>query len=222
MSKNFLPGEKICEEGDLVRGHGTSKQEEYIVSTVFGSPNLINKLLTVPPFYNFRYIPETGDVVVGRIFEIGNKKWRIDINSKTEITLSLTSITLPGTVQRRKIEEDEMKMREYFDINDLLVAEVQKVNKTFSASLHTRNEKYKRLTNGISIILPPMIVPRMKSPFFENEDLEIIFGMNGVVFLGVKRKIRENYEKISFIYKYLKNCKENLILVDNECLINLL
>ncbi|RVD92379.1 rrp4-like rna-binding protein [Tubulinosema ratisbonensis] len=222
MNQRYLPGEKICEEEDFVRGHGTNKKGKFITATVFGTPILINKLLSVHPTYNLRYTPETGDVVVGRVIEIGNKKWRVDINSKTEVSLSLTSITLPGTVQRRKIEEDEMNMREYFDINDLLVAEIQKVNKSFSAALHTRNEKYKKLTNGITITLPVMIVPRMKSPFLENENLEIILGMNGIIFLGIKKEEKENYQKISFIFDYLTKCKEKLEMVDYEYLINLI
>lgn len=222
MSQKFLPGEKICDEEDFVRGHGTNKKEDYIVSTVFGNPVLINKLLSVHPVYNLRYTPEVGDVVVGRVTEIGNKKWRVDINSKTEVSLSLTSITLPGTVQRRKIEEDEMNMREYFGVNDLLVAEIQKVNKSFSAALHTRNEKYKKLVNGITITLPVMVVPRMKSPFLENDDLEIILGMNGVIFLGIKKEEKKNFEKLSLIFCYLTKCKEKLEIIDYEYLIGLI
>ncbi|KCZ74453.1 hypothetical protein H311_04582, partial [Anncaliia algerae PRA109] len=212
----------ICEEGDFIRGHGTGKKGDYIMSTVYGTGNLINKLISVQPLYNMKYTPETGDVVVGRVYGIGNKKWKIDINSKTETSLSLTSITLPGTVQRRKIEEDEMRMREYFDINDLLVAEVQKVNKSLTAALHTRSEKYKKLTNGITLCLPAMIIPRMSSPFIENDELEIILGMNGIVFLGIKHKIKENYVKVSLIYKYLSECKESLTLVDYDYILNML
>lgn len=37
-----------------------------------------------------------GDVVVGRITEVGSKKWRVDVNAKQDAILLLSSINLPG------------------------------------------------------------------------------------------------------------------------------
>jgi exosome complex RNA-binding protein Rrp4 len=36
---------------------------------------------------------------VGRITEVGQKNWRVDVNGKMEALLMLTAITLPGGVQ---------------------------------------------------------------------------------------------------------------------------
>jgi exosome complex component RRP4 len=38
--------------------------------------------------------------------------------------LNLTAINLPGGIQRRKDEEDKLRMREQFVEGDLIVAEV--------------------------------------------------------------------------------------------------
>jgi hypothetical protein len=45
-----------------------------------------------------RYIGEIGDVVVGRITEVSQKKWKVDTNSTQDSILLLSSINLPGGI----------------------------------------------------------------------------------------------------------------------------
>ena len=142
MKDRYLPGEVICDESEYIRGHGTQKVGNSIASSVYGAPKTISKLLAVIPAVSLHYKAEVGDVVVGRVLEVGNKKWVVDLNCKTEATLHLSAINIPGAVQRRKMISDEMKMHEYFSIGDLLVAEVQKVNRSGSVTLHTRSGRY--------------------------------------------------------------------------------
>ena len=52
-----------------------------LVSSVFGTVNRINRLLSVQPLHA-RYGGEIGDVVVGRITEITQKRWKVDICSR--------------------------------------------------------------------------------------------------------------------------------------------
>ena len=54
----------------------------------------------------------------------------------------LSSVNLPGGIQRRKLESDELQMRTFFEEGDLLVAEVQALFADGSMSLHTRSLKY--------------------------------------------------------------------------------
>jgi len=42
--------------------------------------------------------------------------------------LNLTSINLPGGVQRRRSEEDQLNMRNFFKEGDIISAEVMQVN----------------------------------------------------------------------------------------------
>jgi exosome complex component RRP4 len=63
-----------------------------------------------------------GDIIIGTIVEIKNKRWKIDINSECEAYLHLNSTYLPE--QRKKTEEDELNMRAMFKENDLVCAEV--------------------------------------------------------------------------------------------------
>lgn len=41
------------------------------------------------PFSKARYSGAIGDVIVGRIVEVGNKRWKVDINAKQDAVLLL-------------------------------------------------------------------------------------------------------------------------------------
>lgn len=76
------------------------------------------------------------------MIQVGPRRWRVDANGRQDAALLLSSINLPGGVQRRKLESDELQMRTYFQEGDLLVAEVQAIMGEGSMSLHTRSTKY--------------------------------------------------------------------------------
>lgn len=58
----------------------------------------VNKLVSVHP-QRARYQPEVGDVIVGRVLDVGPKRWRVDVNAKLDGVLLLSSVNLPGGVQ---------------------------------------------------------------------------------------------------------------------------
>ena len=91
------------------------------------------------------------------------RRWKVDANSRQDAVLMLSSINLPGGVQvssfaslywvwpgadrasshqRRKLESDELQMRQFFEEGDLLVAEVQAFFADGAMSLHTRSLTY--------------------------------------------------------------------------------
>lgn len=67
------PAETITSESGFMRGHGTYAEDESLVASVAGVVDIVNKLICVRPLRT-RYVPEVGDVVVGRITEVGPKK----------------------------------------------------------------------------------------------------------------------------------------------------
>lgn len=52
----------------------------------------------------------------------------VDINSYQHGVLNLTSINLPGGIQRRRSEEDQLNMRKFFVEGDMISGEVMQVN----------------------------------------------------------------------------------------------
>ena len=129
-----------------------------------------------------KYSPQVGDIVVGRVQEIANKRWRIDIKASGYAYLSLNSTYIPE--QRKKNEEDEFNMRRIMREGDLVVAEVHSTNADHSCNLHTRNPKYGRLEAGRLIEVGHRQVRRQKHHMLALGEVGVILGNNGNVFLS--------------------------------------
>jgi len=80
----------------LIRGHGTYVDDEKTLrASVAGILEKVNKLISIRPL-KARYNGEIGDLVVGRITEVQQKRWKVDINAKLDAVLLLSSVNLPG------------------------------------------------------------------------------------------------------------------------------
>lgn len=148
----------------------------------------VNKLLSVKPLRG-RYLPVIGDHVVGRITEVGNKRWKVDIGANQEAVLMLGSVNLPGGVLRRKSETDELQMRKFLKEGDLLNAEVQSLFSDGGASLHTRSLRYGKLRNGYFVSVPSSLIIRSKLHSYRLPDnIDCILGVNGYIWLSKRTK----------------------------------
>ncbi|KAH3899224.1 probable Exosome complex component RRP4 [Saccharomycodes ludwigii] len=177
------PGELVTDDPVWMRGHGTYSLQNKTYSSVCGTVSRVNKLLSVIPLRG-RYQPETGDHVIGRITEVGNKRWKVAIGAKQDAVLMLGSVNLPGGVLRRKSESDELQMRNFLKEGDLLNAEVQSLFQDGAAALHTRSLKYGKLRNGFFLEVPNSLIIRSKD---HTHDLPggvtVILGVNGYIWL---------------------------------------
>ena len=61
----------------------------------------VNKLISVTPLKT-RYNWEIGNVVVGRVVEVLQKRWKGDIKSRLDSVLLLSSVNLPGGEPRKR------------------------------------------------------------------------------------------------------------------------
>lgn len=177
------PGELVTNDPTWMKGHGTYFLDNQTYSSVAGNVSRVNRLLSVIPLRG-RYEAETGDHVVGRITEVGQKRWKVDIGCKQDAILMLGSVNLPGGVLRRKSESDELQMRNYLKEGDLLNAEVQSIFSNGSASLHTRSLKYGKLRNGIFLKVPSSLIVKQKNHSYDLPgNVSIILGVNGYIWL---------------------------------------
>ena len=58
-----------------------------------------------------RYLGEVGDIVVGRVTEVGSKRWKVNVGGHKDAMLHLSAVNLPGGVQRMRTYEDQLQMR---------------------------------------------------------------------------------------------------------------
>jgi len=186
---HVIPGTVITQESGFLRGHGTYLEDDKLVATISGVVERVNKLISVRALKS-RYMAEIGDVIVGRIKEVGQKRWKVDMNSSEDCILLLSSINLPGGVQRRRTEADVLLMRSYFTENDLISAEVQQFFMDGSISIHTRSLKYGKLEGGQFLAVRPVLMKRQKSSFHTlGCGVDVILGINGYIWISPPKDV---------------------------------
>ncbi|KAG2236520.1 exosome component 2-like protein [Thamnidium elegans] len=195
------PGETVTTDQQFMRGHGTyTDGEGTVISSVAGAVERVNKLLSVRPLKT-RYTAEIGDIVVGRITEVAMRRWKVDTNARQDANLLLSSVSLPGGVQRRKNEADELQMRQFFAEGDVLVAEVQAFYGDGTMGLHTRGFKFCKLRNGSFVCVPPVLVQRCKSQFHSLPcGIDVILGLNGYIWVHKKFQTVEGDDTDPTVY----------------------
>ncbi|KAJ9576453.1 hypothetical protein L9F63_006666 [Diploptera punctata] len=182
--KLYTPGEIITCASGFMGGHGTYLEEEAHTASVAGVVQQVNKLISVQPLKN-RYDGDVGDVVIGRITDVQQKRWKVDTNSRLDSILLLSSVNLPGGELRRRSVEDEHMMRKYLQEGDLISAEVQKKShEDGSLLLHTRSLKYGKLSQGVLVKVLPSLVKRRKTHFHNLLcGASIVLGNNGYIWI---------------------------------------
>ncbi|GFG38861.1 hypothetical protein Cfor_02168 [Coptotermes formosanus] len=200
-----------------IRGHGTYMEEDALTASVAGVVEQVNKLISVRPIKN-RYNGEIGDVIVGRITEVQQKRWKVDTNSRLDSVLLLSSVNLPGGELRKRSLEDEHMMRKYLQEGDLISAEVQKVYDDGSLSLYTRSLKYGKLCQGVLVKVFPSLVKRRKTHFHNLPcGASIILGNNG--FIWISPTVSDGEE--SSLGGFTENLKEVVARADREVIARL-
>ncbi|KAJ7307989.1 hypothetical protein JRQ81_008488 [Phrynocephalus forsythii] len=193
------PGDTITTDPGYMRGHGTYLGDEKLVASVAGVVDRVNKLVCVKALKT-RYYGEVGDIVVGRITEVQQKRWKVETNSRLDSVLLLSSMNLPGGELRRRSAEDELAMREYLQEGDLISAEVQAVFSDGAVSLHTRSLKYGKLGQGVLVQVSPSLVKRQKTHFHDLPcGASLILGNNGFIWIYPTLEQQKDEEAGGFV-----------------------
>jgi len=185
------PGDAVTAEPGVLRGRGIVERDDgRLVATTCGVVEHVNKLLYVRPLKH-RYMGSMGDVVVGRVVEVQAERWAVEIGTAQLAYLQLGAIQLPGNVQRRRTDEDTSRMREFFDENDLVSAEVLKVNESGEVALQTRSARYGKLQNGVLAQVSPVYVRRQAQHLVTLPQIGVMvmLGNNGWVWVCAPPKV---------------------------------
>uniref|UniRef100_A0A2K6SWS1 Exosome component 2 n=1 Tax=Saimiri boliviensis boliviensis TaxID=39432 RepID=A0A2K6SWS1_SAIBB len=192
-----VPGDTITTDTAFMRGHGTYMGEEKLIASVAGSVERVNKLICVKALKT-RYIGEVGDIVVGRITEVQQKRWKVETNSRLDSVLLLSSMNLPGGELRRRSAEDELAMRGFLQEGDLI--------------------------SGVLVQVSPSLVKRQKTHFHDLPcGASVILGNNGFIWIYPTPEHKEeeaggfvaNLEPVSLadreVISRLRNCIVSLV-----------
>lgn len=225
-----VPGQVIAvSDGDpssadsFLRGHGTYLEtveetgQQRLVASVTGIIQRVNKLISVESVGSHIYPGHVGDLVVGRIVNVGPTRWSVALQPPTGgssaqqrlASLPLSGVHLPGGIQRVRTSQDAREMRQFLAPGDLVCAEVHKVQPDGSLQLHTRSlERYGKLENGVCTFVPPALIPRRKNHAItmlddntevgnDSSGVQVLLGCNGMVWL--QRKIPESTTGGNFV-----------------------
>lgn len=189
ISKNIvLPGEIVSETTEgLMCGTGVTVNNDKIIATVRGFVKQISQFISVSPMTSI-YSPSVGDVVIGRIAQVQKQKWKVQIGCSVLADLRLANIYLPDEQFRRRTTADERNMRQYFDVGDILCAEIQQVQTDGLIMLHTRQQHPKKLNNGMVVEVPSRLIKRVPVHIsvmeIDSFKYNVIFGLNGSIWIS--------------------------------------
>eukprot|EP00929_Paragymnodinium_shiwhaense_P047775 TRINITY_DN24236_c0_g1_i1.p1 TRINITY_DN24236_c0_g1~~TRINITY_DN24236_c0_g1_i1.p1 ORF type:complete len:333 (+),score=64.85 TRINITY_DN24236_c0_g1_i1:64-1062(+) len=186
------PGDAITAEPGALRGKGIVERDDgKLIAAVTGVVEQVNKLIYVRPLKH-KYVGNVGDVVVGRVVEVGADRWSLEIGTANHASLHLGAIQLPGNVQRRRTDEDTLRMREFFGEDDLISAEVQRVGESGDVALQTRTARYGKLQNGVLALIPSIYVRRQAQHFVTLPapiGVLVVLGNNGHIWISAPPKV---------------------------------
>jgi exosome complex component RRP4 len=157
-----------------------------LLACATGVVERVNKLVSVKRVTGIkRYSAEVGDIVVGRVTEVGSKRWKLDIQGHRSAVLHLSGVNLAGGAQRVRTYQDSLNMRTVFTEGDFVSAEVQTVTADGIVNLHTRSLTYGKMENGQVQVVPAGLVQRIGKHALALEEcgVDILLGNNGVIWI---------------------------------------
>jgi len=83
-----IPGEVLATGMDYLPASGTFREGDNIIATQLGIVNVSGRLVKLIPLSG-RYIPKKGDVIIGKIADMGFSGWRVEIGWAFEANLSM-------------------------------------------------------------------------------------------------------------------------------------
>jgi len=199
-----VPGDTVLLEPGSLMGKGLLLDHSTgaYSATTCGMVEKINKLVFVRPLKS-KYSGDIGDVIVGRISEVGGDRWMVEFGGSQTASLPLGGINLPGSVQRRRTDEDKMQMRDYFQEGDVFACEIQKIMESGEVVVHCRSNKYGVLRNGQLVQVDGSLVTRQAShfvtvPTITGETVQLVLGNNGWIWIGVPSKQTGHIQSLNF------------------------
>ncbi len=177
--KVVVPGEVIVSGEDYLPGEGTRRDGENIVASKFGLAEEAGRVVRLIQIFG-AFVPRRGNVVIGRVSDITNSGWLVDIDSAV-------SGFLPIEESPRFIAKNEMD--QYLAIGDVIAAKIWTI-KGRGIDLTLKGKGLGKLEDGFIFNVIPSRVPRiigregsMVNLIKEKTGCTITVGQNGWIWI---------------------------------------
>jgi exosome complex component RRP4 len=174
-----IPGDLLDASG-LKAGSGAYAADGKVFAAQLGIKSVKSNFVNVIPLGG-RYIPATGDSVIGKVIDIGPSNWLIDINSPYPAPLHVNEV--PWRVEFGDTSK-------YLNVGDTLLAKVLMVDETKRVQVTMKEQGLRKLSGGQVIDISYTKVPRvigkggsMIQLIKSHTNCRIFIGQNGRIWL---------------------------------------
>ncbi|MEK6940359.1 MAG: exosome complex RNA-binding protein Rrp4 [Nanoarchaeota archaeon] len=178
-----IPGDELAEGMDNLPAQGSYRDGDKIIANQLGVVTIQGRLIRIVPLRG-RYEAKAGDLVIGKVVNIGFSSWSIDISTAYDAQISLKE----GTSDYVERGSD---LTQYYDFGDLVVAKITNVSTGKLVDLTMKGPGLRKLVGGRTLIVASSKVPRiigkqgsMITMIKDYTGCRISVGQNGIVWLS--------------------------------------
>ena len=180
-----IPGDLVAEK-DFVPGDNTYSQNKKLYSSVIGLTEVQGNRTSVIPLKGC-YIPVVGDLVIGKVIDIGLSGWILNINSP------YPGVLYASEVFGRAFDPKKDELTQAFDIGDMALAVVSAFERSRDPMLSIRDVGLGRIARGRIVEITPSKIPRligkkgsMISMLKHETGCNITVAQNGIALINCK------------------------------------
>ncbi len=145
-----VPGELLAISSKKA-GTGTYSEGGKIFASQLGIKTVRPDSISVVPLAG-QYIPVRGDLVVGKIVDVGASNWLVDINSPYPSPLHVNEVPW-------RVEFGET--RKFMSVGDIVLLMIVGVDETKRIQVSMQEHGLRKLTGGMVMEISPSKVPRI-------------------------------------------------------------
>jgi exosome complex component RRP4 len=193
-----VPGDVLDEDG-MVSGSNTYALDGKIYANVLGVKNVFQNTVSVIPLGG-RYMPTTGDTVIGIIEDIGPSNWLVNINAPYPAPLHVNEVPW-------KVEFGDTSR--YLKLGDVVILKVLMVDESKKIQVTMKDSGLRKIEGGQLVEMPHSKVSRVigKSgsmiQMIKNlSDCRVFVGQNGRIWIdGDEENVQVAVDAIKLIEK---------------------
>jgi len=174
------PGDLLADD-DYETGENTYKEDGKIYATRVGLVEYEGHRVFVVALKAF-YVPSVGDMVIGKIIELGLGSWLVDIGAP------YPGVLRASDVFNRPFRPQRDDMPHVLDVGDMVKAKIVAYDRTRAPLLTVREPDLGKIERGQIVEVTPTKIPRiigrkgsMITMLKQETNCQITVGQNGVV-----------------------------------------
>ncbi|HUU07750.1 MAG TPA: exosome complex RNA-binding protein Rrp4 [Thermoplasmata archaeon] len=145
-----VPGDLLSESG-LKAGPGTYVESGRIYAAQLGIKTTRSNVVGVVPLSG-QYIPMRGDMVIGKIVDMGASNWYVDINAAHQSSLHVNEV--PWRVEFGETGK-------FMTVGDLVSLKVVGVDELGKVQISMKEHGLRKLAGGVVVEVAPAKIPRV-------------------------------------------------------------